>query len=682
VFRASLLRMSDDDHILMLNMHHIVSDGWSAGILFRELGAIYEAYSANKPSPLAPLSIQYADYAAWQEDWLEAGVMQEQLAYWKKLLSAMPATLEIATGGPRPSAQSYRGAKHFLELPGRTSERIRSLSQSEGVTLFMTLMAAFQLFLYRRTGQEKIIVGTDVANRNRVETEGLIGFFVNLLPICADLSGNPSFRELLKRVRDVALGAYAHQDLPFEKLVEEVRPERELNRNPLVQVLFVMQNAPGRALELPGLTLKPFEVHSGTSRFDLALFMSESGQQITGAWVYSTDLFDAASIARMSRHFENLLEAVVADPDGRLETFEMLTETERKRLAAEKMERRRSQLGKLMSVRRKALDPSAINAVKTGYLGDGETLPLVIEPAIEGGDLSEWVAINREFIEEQLLKNGALLFRGFDLGSTSEFEKVALALCPELFGEYGDLPRERMGGNVYGSTPYPADTSIQFHNESSHMHRWPIKIWFFCVKAAEQGGETPILDCRKVYQLLNPKIRDRFNEKKLMYVRNYTDGLDVGWQTFFRTTDRAAVEDYCRKASIDFEWKKDNGLRTRQISPAVVKHPKTGEMVFFNQIQLHHVSCLDPAVRESLLDILKKDDLPRNVYYADGSPIEDLIVEELGELYQKTSVSFPWREGDILMLDNMMVAHGRKPYVGSRKIVVAMGEMISKEDVS
>ncbi|HEY9300097.1 MAG TPA: TauD/TfdA family dioxygenase, partial [Phormidium sp.] len=236
-----------------------------------------------------------------------------------------------------------------------------------------------------------------------------------------------------------------------------------------------------------------------------------------------------------------------------------------------------------------------------------------------------------------------------------------------------------ISGKVYGSTPYPADKAILFHNESSHLHRWPLKIWFFCVQPAEQGGETPIVDCRKVYQLLDPKLIEKFTQKQLVYVRNYTDGLDVSWQEFFRTTDKAVVEDYCRQAAIEFEWKENNGLKTKKIRPAVTKHPKTGEMVFFNQLPLHHVSCLDPAVRASLVSVFGEENLPRNVYYGDGTPIEDSVIEEIQAAYQKAAVTFPWQAGDILMLDNMLAAHSRNPFTGYRKIVVAMGEMFSED---
>jgi alpha-ketoglutarate-dependent taurine dioxygenase len=213
------------------------------------------------------------------------------------------------------------------------------------------------------------------------------------------------------------------------------------------------------------------------------------------------------------------------------------------------------------------------------------------------------------------------------------------------------------------------------------MHRWPMLIWFYCVRAAAAGGETPIIDSRKIYQRMQSEIRGRFERKGLKYVRNFTDGLDVSWQHFFQTSDRRAVEEYCRRAEIDFEWRSGKRLRTSQKCPAVVIHPQTGEKVFFNQLQLHHISCLTPAVRESLLSMMKEEDLPRNVYYGDGLPIEDSVMEYLRDLYGELAVSFPWRERDVLMLNNMLVAHSRNSFVGERKILVALGNLVSKEQL-
>ncbi|MBW4457214.1 MAG: amino acid adenylation domain-containing protein [Nostoc indistinguendum CM1-VF10] len=681
MLRVKLLRLSKHEHVALFTMHHIASDGWSIGVLVRELAPLYQAFCTGQPSPLTELPIQYADFTVWQRQWLQGEVLEAQLAYWKQQLESNLPVLQLPTARPRAEVKTSRGATNSFVIHSNLSEAIQALSRQEGVTLFMALLAGFQVLLQRYTNQDDIVVGTDVANRNRAETESLIGFFVNLLVLRTDLSGNPSFRELLLRVREVALGAYAHQDLPFDKLVGALRPKRDSsNTPPLFQVLFVLQNAPMPALDLPGLTLSLLEVENEIAKFDLALFLTETEQGIVGNWRYNADLFETNAITRLSAHFKTLLKSIVAQPDARINNLEMLTDIEKEQQAMKKSQHKASKLKKFMAVQPKAINLSQETLIKTDFFQPGETLPLVITPDVDDVDILDWATSNREFIETKLLHYGAILFRNFGVADSAEFESLAEAICPRLFGEYGDLPREGVSGKVYGSTPYPSGQVILFHNESSHMHCWPQKIWFFCVQPAQQGGETPIVDCRKVFQLLDPKLREKFASKQLMYVRNYTDGLDVSWQDFFHTTNRAEVEEYCRKASISVEWKPDGGLRTCQVRPAVVKHPKTGEPVFFNQIQLHHASYLKSEVRESLLSSFGENNLPRHVYYGDRSPIEDSVIEEILAVYKEAEVSFSWQKGDVLMLDNMLTAHGRNLYVGPRKIVVAMGEMIHSTD--
>jgi alpha-ketoglutarate-dependent taurine dioxygenase len=681
LLRARLIRVNNRDHIFLLTLHHIVSDGWSNAILFRELEGFYTSYSQHKPFPLSELKIQYADYSVWQRNSLKGERLQELISFWKRQLSGAPFVLELPVDKQRPSIQTFNGADFSLKLSTELSRALKELSAGNGVTLFMTLMAAFQVFLSSYARGEDIVVGTDVANRNRVELEELIGFFVNLLPIRIDLSGNPTFTDLLARVRNTMLDVYAHQELPFEKLVEELRPERDLRRNPLVQVLFVMQNTAQQQLQLPGLKLAPFKFRDASSRFDLALFISEAEEELTCLWRYNPDLLETATIAKMSDQFRALLAGIVGDPSARIKTVGMLARDDRRVKTVGQSERKESEIKRLRTTRRKGIDLSRVSDVRTSSLEPGQSLPLVIEPASADVDLAEWTLSNEKTVEQYLLRHGAILFRGFAVDSVDEFEHIAAASCPELFGEYGDLPREEQGGKIYGSTPYPADETILFHNESSHMHRWPMLIWFYCVRAAAAGGETPIIDSRKIYQLMEPEIKDRFERKGLKYVRNFTDGLDVSWQHFFQTSDRTAVEEYCRRAQINFEWRKGNSLRTSQKCPAVVRHPQTGEKVFFNQLQLHHISCLTPEVRESLLSMMKEEDLPRNVYYGDGLPIEDSVMKYLGDLYGKLAVSFPWRERDVLMLNNMLVAHSRNPFVGERKILVALGNLVSKDQI-
>jgi alpha-ketoglutarate-dependent taurine dioxygenase len=333
--------------------------------------------------------------------------------------------------------------------------------------------------------------------------------------------------------------------------------------------------------------------------------------------------------------------------------------------------------------RREEINLANFSLTTSGYLSAGQLLPLVLQPSLPGVNLVSWAANNKEYLGRELAKHGAILFRNFPVDSPAKFEAFACAVSAddELFDEYGDLPRENPGAKVYSSTPYPADKAILFHNESSHTHRWPMKIFFYCVKVAEKQGATPILDCRKTYQTIDPAIIQRMTEKKLMYVRNFIPGLDVSWQQFFQTTDKKRVEDYCRKSSIDFEWKSENHLTTRQICQAVARHPHTGEMLFFNQIQLHHISCLDPDVRASMLSMFREEDLPRNVYYGDGSPIEDSVVAEISAIYEQQAVRFQWQPGDVIVLDNMMVAHARDPFEGTRKILVAMADVVTQKDL-
>jgi acyl carrier protein len=328
LLRAGLVRLAEREHVLVLTMHHIISDGWSQGVLIRELVQLYEALSRGQESPLPGLAIQYADYAHWQRRWLQGEELEKQLGYWKGRLEAAPGVLELPTDHRRPAVQSFRGASQRVELEAGLSEALKELSRQEGVTLFMTLLAAFQSLLHHYTGRDDILVGSDIANRSRVEIEGLIGFFSNMLVLRTDLSGDPSFRELLGRVREVTLGAYAHQDLPFEKLVDELRPERDLSHNPLFQVVFTLQNAPKPLPDLPGLTLSPLHIENTTAKFDLVLNMWETEQGLTGSMQYNTDLFEATTMARMLRHFENLLRSIVAQPGVRLSALEMLSDEE------------------------------------------------------------------------------------------------------------------------------------------------------------------------------------------------------------------------------------------------------------------------------------------------------------------------------------------------------------------
>ncbi|MEH2247202.1 amino acid adenylation domain-containing protein [Nostoc sp.] len=335
MLRATLLQLDEQEHILLLVMHHIASDGWSIGILWQQLTDLYQAFLSGKPSPLAKLPIQYADFAVWQHQWLSSEVLSCQINYWKTQLAGANTVLELPTDRPRPPVQTYQGAVQSLLLPQTLSASLKELSHQQGVTLFMTLLAAFGTILYRYTGQEDILIGSPIAGRKQVETEGLIGFFVNTLAIRTNLSGNPSFRQLLSQVREVTLKAYAHQDLPFEKLVEELQPERDLSHSQLFQVMFAFHNTPSELWELPGLTITPLEVHNDAAKFELTLDLKETSEGIKGGIEYNTDLFDPTTIARMLGHFQTLLEGIVANPEQHISDLPLLTAAQQHQLLIE-----------------------------------------------------------------------------------------------------------------------------------------------------------------------------------------------------------------------------------------------------------------------------------------------------------------------------------------------------------
>jgi hypothetical protein len=325
LLRVSLLRLSPQEHIAVVAMHHIISDGWSLGLFIEEVTALYEAYQSGKSSPLAELPVQYGDFAHWQNELLQPGseVLESQIAYWKEQLRDAQ-DLKLPIDRPRPAVYDPRGAFMPLHYSAELSQKLKKLSRREDVTLFMTLLSAFNVLLHSQSGQEDIVVGIPIANRTRLETEKLIGFFVNMLVLRTDLSGDPTFRELLQRAREVMLGAYSHQDVPFAKLVRELNVKRDVSRNPLFQVAYIFDNTAAKRLELTGLTLSPFEFQVSTAPFDLSLYLTETPDGLNGSVLYNTALFDEQTVRRLFDHYENLLQRVVADPNQRLSSFNFL----------------------------------------------------------------------------------------------------------------------------------------------------------------------------------------------------------------------------------------------------------------------------------------------------------------------------------------------------------------------
>jgi non-ribosomal peptide synthetase component F len=355
LMRTMLLRLDAADHMLLMTIHHIISDGWSLGVLVREIAALYDAFAAGRPAPLPELPIQYVDYAAWQRQWMQGKAQAKQFAYWKESLREPLPRLELPADRPRPRVQTFHGTHQTFAFPQSLAAALTKLGQQENVTLFMIMLAAFNIVLHYYTGSEDIVVGTDVANRNRAEVEGLIGFFVNQLVLRTDLSGNPACRELLGRVRRVALGAYAHQEFPFAKLVELLNPARSLQYAPMFQVKLVLQNAPIPTFDHADLTMTPLDVNITTSQLDLILSVAETERGLEGELEYNVDLFDAARMNRLLEHFEAVLGLIAARPDHTLSAIEeLLAEADNRRHQLQEQQCLTASQQRLKLVKRKA----------------------------------------------------------------------------------------------------------------------------------------------------------------------------------------------------------------------------------------------------------------------------------------------------------------------------------------
>ncbi|WP_395316565.1 amino acid adenylation domain-containing protein [Variovorax sp. UC74_104] len=687
--RGALLVFGPARHVLLLCVHHIAFDGWSEAIFASEFLATYEALGANQPPALAlePLRVQYADYAVWHARTLEATRTQDA-AFWQRYLAEAPQRSRFPVSVERPApaahASSHAGSSLRVPIERAQAEAVSSLARAHKTSRFTVLLAAFLLLLHRETSADDLVVGTDVAGRDHPELEKLMGFFVNVVPLRSRRGAASGVGEWLAQVHESTQSAFAHGSVPFDRILDFAGVPRA--QGGPVRMLFVMQNTPPSHFELPGLRIEVVPQRTLHSKFDLAVFVHEGPQAWSAEWVYDTGLYAGEAIERWAADWCALLRQLVTSPDARVE--QLLSTPVRKESPMNPMPSPSSgKLDKLKKFAAAAAKPVAVAPVaaatqrpqvKTSFLSEDREFPLVIEPASGGFDAVAWVREHRGFVDDALARHGGLLFRNFGLATPQDFEAFAENVEPELYGSYGDLPKKEGGRRTYRSTPYPERQMILYHNESSHMERWPRKQWFYCELPSRVGGATPIVDCREMLRRLPVDIVEAFERKALIYVRTFTPHLDVSWRDFFKTDQRAEVEARLAAGGIEWRWLDADTLQTRTHCPAVMTHPLTGERVFFNQVQLHHPACLEPDVREDLLALVGADRMPRHVCYGDGSPIDDETMAIVGRTYEECAVRFDWRKGDVVMLDNMLAAHARDPYEGPRKIVVAMGAMFER----
>lgn len=673
LFHCGAIKLGYERHVLLMNLHHIITDGWSSALFNQEVSECYGALMINQEPRLAPLAMDYSDYVYWQQAMLQGAAKESLISRWKAKLSGMQ-TLQLPLDRPRSGKVTRRGAHHQVTLRPDEVDTLQELATAEGASLYMVLLAVYKATLYTYYKQTDIVLGTSAANRKVPEMEQLQGLFVNQLVIRTSLADNPTFTELVGRVKQTTTEAFALQDLPFDMLASAMDVTRKPGESVLFQSLFLFNNFP-RAEADPNrpVQMEVLDLDIDSSRFDLVLTVEKS-DVLNIKFTYRTDLFDPATIITLCDRYLTTIKAVVKADVNNADILLSQIDGEinmQQTPSDDKPQTSRFKRGHRAVVN---LSQHELVTITDGY-------PTVITPANDNVELAEWISLKREVLEKKVLETGTILFRGFGIDSPEKFERMANAYCPDLFGNYGDLPKEVKGKQVYKSTPYPEDKVIMFHNESSHTQKWPMKQMFASIIAAETGGETPIVDCRKVYNSLSQVTVRKFAKKKLAYVRNFIEGLDVSWQEFFKTDDKAEVETICAKEGMKCEWVSKNHLRTTQIANAVCLHPKTGEKLFFNQIQLHHVAYMSEIERDSLLTLFKKEDLPRNVYYGDGSDIEPEVIVEIDKAYEANCLRETWQQGDFMIVDNMITAHGRTVFTGPRKVVVAMGDLIEQSAV-
>jgi len=681
LLRASLFGRSRQESVFLLCLHHIVADGWSLRLLIDEMAQLYEAYCRNEAGQLPPLSVRYVDYVRAQRERLTSSDIESQLAYWKSQLANVSA-LRLPTDHRRSAAQSFRGGSVSFTVSQPLTADLGELSRREGATLFMTVLAVFKVLLHDRSRQDDIVVGTDFVNRRGAPSRNLVGYLVNQLVLRTDLSDNPTCREIIARVRAVALAAYAHHDVPFQQLVSALQPQREIGKNPLFQVMVTFRNLAIAPITLAGFSLTPLEIDGVAEKFDLTLVLEVAPNGLRGSVGYDKSLFELATIESMIRDFELLLGLVVADPGQTLASLRTRLSSNPGAVASYRMTGKVAMLpASFRSIKPRRISVSPNSSVAREDIAPGRAKFQMIRPGRNGVDLLQWASEHRQYIDSELLTHGAVLLRDFGVKSIQKFERFAQAVSSHLFSQNGEHPRESISGHVQTPVAYPSHQKLLWHNENSFNHSWPTKLWFCCLQPAERGGETPIVDSREVFKLIDSTIRAKFIEKKVMYVRNYGAGVGLDWRTVFGTDQPGEIEKFCASNRLQWEWKEGGRLLTRCIRPAAVGHPKTGQMTWFNQVQHWHLSCLEAEMREALLALYRDQELPRNCFYGDGSAIEDSVMKEILDVYRALEVTFSWQEGDVLMLDNLLVAHARNPFVGERKLLVAMGDMESYDSI-
>lgn len=665
--RIALLRESESQHVLFVVMHHIASDGWSAGLLMRDLAALYRSARNGLASSLPTPQVRYADYAEWQRRSMTSTRREQQLGYWTSTLLGSTATT-VARVPDRRQRWDRPGGSLPVHLSSTVRDGLTDLAAEEGTTLFTVLYAGLAAAVSCATGQTDVTLGTDVAGRGLPEIQDVVGPFINQLALRIDVSGAPTFRTLLKRAAAVCRSALTNSDVPYEEVAERIR-DMSGDDSPLFEVKIAYEELllPDR---LENLDVTFLRHPSPTAKSDLTLFLKDNGEEINGELEFALDALGEAQAQSFLEDYLLLLRNFAEGPDRKIDP-DLLHRPESTRKASVEHEDVQPR-GRFKNVVPKSFSLADRDVARTQPRHPRTSPPPLVEPDRTGPDLGVWLSANGKWIDERLDESGALLFRGFNITTTQEFSSIAREICGPLAAKNGE--HNSMPGDSHVQTPifYAAEKKLLWHNENSFNAEWPRRIMFCSQQPAEEGGETPLVDTRAVYDKLDPAVRQLFSERGVMYHRTYQPGIGLTWQQVFGTTSRTVVERSCRANGLRYQWLDGDRLHTSCVRPAVIRHRGSGRMSWFNQAQHWHTSCLDPETRTALRAMYSELEMPRSCSYGDGSPIPDAVMTEILEVFGSLETAFPWQLGDVLVVDNVACAHGRNPYRGKRVLLVAM----------
>jgi 3-oxoacyl-(acyl-carrier-protein) synthase/alpha-ketoglutarate-dependent taurine dioxygenase/acyl carrier protein len=663
-WRAALIKIASDDHILCLTLHHMVADLASLQILWSELHRLYAALRKGPPSKAElPASPQYREFVQYEARLLAGSRGAVLRQFWLDYLRAPPAPLDLPADFPRPQARTFRGGTLEFCIDIEVGAAIRAFCAARHVTPFVFFLSAFGAFLVQKARCRGLLVGSEAANRSGPRAGGMIGPMVNQFAIRLAMQEMDTFESFLASTQQSFVAAFDHQDLPFGKVVEALNLSRSESEPPLIRVkvlmvIFELASEPMDDLQVEFLPI-PIE----HSPFDLTLRLAERGGTFSGNLSYSRDLFRQQTVEAWLGEFTSSLDELINSPNRRL-----IEDT----APAVAVSASRSRI----TGRRRALQPRSSDEVTMYTPRTGWRFPLVVEARGGSRPLAEWIGAHRPQITALLRTRGAILFRGFDITDVPEFEAVARAVHPELV-EYSEpsTPRPEYQEKIYVSTQYPHYHEIQAHSELSYTYRWPMKALFMCRQPAVLRGETPIADNREILCRLPEALRRKFLDKGVTYVRNYGDGLLIPWQEVFGTSERHEVEKYCREnGPMTCEWKGNDGLRTRQIRHAAITHPDTGELCWFNQSLNFHIDGLGKKIAQEVRNNFSEDDLPSNALFGDGTSISAAEVAAVEAAILEASYYLPWQRGDVMLVDNVLMSHGRNTFEGEREVITAFVE--------